>query len=89
MSHLAQESRAPSSAGNERAAIRWWNAFTDVGATVLKGGTMVQSPGWCFGRGEMTTTGRFVVISGRLNPLKSHIHNVPGFGWYGSAIERC
>ena len=34
-----------------------------------------------------TTTGRFLIISGRLNPLKSHIHNVPGFGWYGSAIE--
>ena len=31
---------------------------------------------------EMTTTGRFLTISGALKPLlKSHIRSVPGFGW--------
>ena len=87
MSHLAQESRARSSAGNERAAIRWWNGLTGWGAAVLSG-TTVQSPIWFFGRGEMTTTGRLLVISGGVNPvLKSHINSVPGCGWYRKAIE--
>ena len=30
----------------------------------------------------MTTTGRFLIISGALKPvLNSHISSVPGFGW--------
>ena len=38
--------------------------------------------------GEMTTTGRFLTISGALKPVsKSHISSVPGFGWKVSIEE--
>ena len=43
---------------------------------------MVQSPLIHPGCGEITTTGRYLTISGGLKPgSKSHIHSVPGSGW--------
>jgi len=80
MSHLARVSLRASFPGSERGSIRWWNGSTGFGAVVLNG-TMVQSWFERRGRGEITTTGRRLIISGSLKPvLKSQINTIPGLG---------
>ena len=80
MSHFAHVSFLPKFPGSDPGSIRWWNRFTGSGTVVLKG-TTAHSPLERRNLGEITTTGRFLTISGGLNPVsKSQISNVPGFG---------
>ena|GEM_PF-4875358 len=45
-------------------------------------GTTVYKLGPCRRRGDTIMTGRFLTISGGLNPVsKSQIKIMPGFGW--------
>jgi len=67
--------------------MRWWNGSTGFGAVVLNG-TMMQSWFERRGLGEITTTGRRLIISGTLKlVLKSQINTMPGWGWKVSAIR--
>ena len=62
---------------------------TRFGTAVLNGTTVQSLVADLRRRGEMTTTGRFLVISGGLKPVsKSHINSVPGRGRKSSGIER-
>lgn len=55
---------------------------------MVENGTTVQSRRPCDSLREITTTGRFLTISGGLNPVsKSQIRTSPRLGKYGSAMK--
>ena len=77
ISHLAQCLDPRRQTGNDDSRNSWCHFSIGTGSVVDKGTTVTNS--WRLS--DMTTTGRFFIISGGLNPVvKSQIRTWPGFG---------
>lgn len=89
MSHLAQVRLCANRPGRDAGSRQWWCGSTGAGGVVLSGMTVHKAEPRRR-RGDTTTTGRTLTISGGLNPVsKLHISTVPGSGRKGKTMRGC
>ncbi len=87
ISHFAQCLFPRRPTGSDASVSSWCHFSTGTGSVVDSGTTVTN----CWRLSDMTTTGRFLTISGGRKPvLKSQIKTWPGLGWkfIGCMMER-